>query len=199
MFSPCVEYPSAPSNLHLQLITKGSLTLCLSWDVPRNQRKTFNDDSITSYSIFLNRDLLVKKVPVAELLHSEEEENRVSVELVREDFTQLGQVLVDHSSGECVMSVRSCEEYYTSEHSPVVVFPSSAVQELLPAIKLTSSLLVSGSLVQSVGRTKTGMVVMTNGVSGVRLEAGHGNAAGASEEDENETDDEDTPEEITEG
>ena len=194
-FSLHPDFPSAPSNVRLQHVNKGSLvSLCLSWEVPCNQRKTGNV-SIVSYSIFLNQDLLVKTVPVAELVHPEEEEKRVSVELVKEDFADIGQLSVDHNSGECVLSIRSCEEYYTSEHSPVVVIPNDAVRELLPAAKQSFSLLTSGSLGHSFGRTKGDTPVMTNGISGNFLDANHTNAAGGDQVDEGDSDEE----EITEG
>ena len=204
-FLLCADFPSAPSNVQLQLVTKGSpSSVRLSWDVPSNQRKTGNVVSIVSYSIFLNHDLLVKTVPVAELVHYEEDEKRVSVELTKEDFVDIGERSVNHGSGECVLSIRSCEEYYTSEHSPVVVIPSDAVQELLPASSRQgfSLLTSSGSLGQSFGRTKgsTSTPVMTNGISGDCSDAvNHTDSAGAGEEDEVDSDDEDVPEEITEG
>ena len=200
VFSLLADFPSAPSNVQLQLVKKGSpSSLRLSWDVPCNQRKTGNVVSIISYSIFLNHDLLVKTVPVAELVHSEEEEKRVSVELVREDFVDVGQLLADRNSSECILSIRSCEEYYTSEHSPVVTIPSDTIQDLLPASRQSFSLLTSGSLGQSFGRTKGSTPVMTNGILGDGPDANHTGSAGAGEEDDGDSDDEDVPEEITEG
>ena len=124
------EFPEAPSELDLQQISDNEpLLLYLHFTLPSNIQQFSTD---LTYRVFLNHTHLVKAVPLSQLSKaaSSTDECRMFVELRTQDFAHLSSVV--STRVPCSLTVRACDDYYTSTHSQPVALSSSVMPMLFP-------------------------------------------------------------------
>ena len=138
-----VEYPEAPLQLSLQLVSVQPLLLRLLWSLLCTSAKRHSLSGLT-YNVYLNQTFLIKSVPVDQLGHNSNGTFFVDVEM--QDFKSA--TLESSSSIEfpVSLSIQACSEQYTSPFSNTVAVKNDILRVIYPDVNISDDLQSTQSL-----------------------------------------------------